>query len=90
MKKLVDGKLVSLTVIEIKQHEKSLSDHEAELPMLQWYGRMKETDNILPRYAEDIIDVLSKEQKAQLAPEIIAAYNLKKTLRNERPVNADL
>lgn len=65
-----------------------LAAHQANAPTVLelWEREMSESDGILPRYAEDIIDVLSPDQLAALPMETKAKYDEKKTKRANKPV----
>ena len=74
-------KHVNLTTQERAERQ----TEEAQHSMNKWKKEMKESDKSLPRYVEDIIDVLTVDQKAALASETVTAYNNKKTKRTQRP-----
>lgn len=54
-------------------------------PAAEWQDQITATDADLPRYAEDIIDVLTDDQRKALASTTLAAYQLKKKIRSEKP-----
>ena len=56
-----------------------------EQPMRDWKRQMKDTDEGMPRYVEDLIDALNGPTKARLATETLDKYNEKKTLRDQKP-----
>lgn len=61
---------------------------DAELaakPMKDWERAMAETDAKLPRYVEDIYDVLTPEQKAALPRILRENIADKKRIRLEKP-----
>ena len=51
----------------------------------EWLGRMEVSDQEMPRALEDIIDVMTQEQKDALATETMLKYRNKKTLRSQKP-----
>lgn len=53
--------------------------------MKVWLIKMLNSDVKLPRSLEDLIDVLSDEQKLVLAPQTLDLYNAKKSLRAQKP-----
>lgn len=62
-----------------------LDQYILEKPMKEWEARMSETDSKLPRYAEDIIDTMTKTQQDKLSAKTLEAYNEKKARRAEKP-----
>lgn len=58
----------------------------SERPDKDWEASMKESDNILPKYVEDIIDVLTQTQRNLMAKDTLDKYNNKKILRSKKPV----
>jgi len=84
-KKLGKQEDINLSAIEVKE----ISDREAlelkEKPMIEWQGKMSKTDD-LPRWAEDIIDVLTATQKTALSKKTKDKYENKKLIRAEKPV----
>lgn len=57
----------------------------AALPLKKWLSQLAETDITMPRSLEDMIDVLSSDQRAALASKTLNAYNLKKQIRSQKP-----
>lgn len=51
-----------------------------------WQRLMKNTDREMSRSLEDVIDVLTQEQKDNLAAQTMFRYDDKKALRAEKPV----
>ena len=50
-----------------------------DAPQIEWESRMKKSDSVLPRWAEDLIDGMVSEQTKQLSRE-------KKALRSSQPI----
>ena len=103
MKKLFDGTEVSLdtptknvgglryllTPEEIAEREAEELANAAKKPLKNWQKQIEQTDRDMPRALEDIIDVLTEEQKSKLAAQTLAKYNQKKTLRSQKPETGD-
>lgn len=85
MKKLVDGQLKDLTPEEIAEREDLVSKEEKKRPMKEWLKEIAESDKLMPRYVEAIIEVLSASQRSKLPPKILEAYTNKKLIRNRKP-----
>ena len=56
-----------------------------EAPMLQWKQEMVDSDRVLARINEDIIDTMSVAQKAKLPKMVQNNHAAKKALRGEKP-----
>lgn len=54
-------------------------------PIEVWEKEMEISDKLLPRYIEDVIDILSPEQLSALAPETKLKYDEKKSKRAAKP-----
>lgn len=67
--------------------EEEKAAHEAAMPTVfdLWLAEMQESDSLLPRYAEDIIDALPQASREALAPETFRKYNDKKNKRAGKP-----
>ena len=59
--------------------------NEAAAPLEDWQRQMAQSDAVLPRWAEDIIDALEPAAAARLSAETKARAANKKTLRGQRP-----
>ena len=73
------------TVREYTQEELAAQAAYAPSALDIWKREMTTTDVLLPRYAEDIIDVLTPEQRSSLPAATLNNYNTKKSKRLERP-----
>ena len=58
------------------------AEYEAYLPTKEWQESMDENDNVLPRWAEDLID---QQGIVGLAQATVDKYNGKKSLRATKP-----
>ena len=58
---------------------------ERDEALKHWKRQMSRTDAGLPRFAEDIIDVLTDTQRAALPSDLRARHTTKKTLRSGKP-----
>lgn len=76
---------VLLTNKEIKAQKLVDDEWAAGAEMRQWKDDIAVTDVGMPRYVEDIIDVLTEEQRAALPEETLEKYSHKKTLRASKP-----
>ena len=90
MKKLVVGKgsvseLVDMPDKEKQELLKQHSEFEAGRETREWKQKMAESDLIIPRYIEDLIDVLTDEQKGRISSELKSLYENKKLARAEDP-----
>jgi len=78
-------KYVDLTAAEDIARKLEEVQNLAEKPMRDWLEEMADSDQALPRYVEDIIDVLTPVQQAALPLETKTRYDVKKTKRGQRP-----
>jgi len=76
-------KYTDLTSVEISSRQDEEAAELADKPMNDWEQSMKGSDQILPRWAEDIIDKIGTDG---LAPETVDKHAAKKALRATRPV----
>lgn len=83
--KLVNGKRYLLTQDEIDAREAEAAAVLKERPLHEWKQQMAKTDEKMPRYLEDVIDVLTSEQKQALVQETLTRYTEKKQLRSKKP-----
>lgn len=80
---------VDLSPSEIKQRQDEEAAWISEKPMRDWMEQITRTDKKIPRFAEDLIDVLTQEQRDSLAAETLSAYQEKKELRTQKPVEGE-
>ena len=59
-----------------------IAEYEAYLPTKAWEQQMASSDNVLPRWAEDLID---QQGIVGLAQATVDKYNGKKSLRATKP-----
>lgn len=83
--KLVNGKRVPLTADELTARRAEEAAYEAVKDMMEWKREISETDSVIPRYVEDIIDALPKATRDKINQETLAKYNKKKEVRNRKP-----
>lgn len=60
-------------------------DDLKEINRARWENLMKESDKIIPRWAEDIFDLATGSKTANDLPELVAAVQSKKDLRGSKP-----
>jgi len=58
---------------------------DAAKPMREWQKQIAETDQTMPRYAEDIIDAMDAPSRARIVQVTLDKYNAKKALRASKP-----
>ena len=78
---------IEMTAEEIIQIKADRAAYLAALPTELWKKQISETDAKLPRFAEDLIDVLTEDQRTAIAPATLAVYEDKKQLRAKKPDN---
>lgn len=78
-------KYVDLTLEEIAEREAEHAQFILEQPMQEWVSAMTASDNILLRYAEDIIFAMSDVDRSKISIETMVKYNEKKALRAKKP-----
>lgn len=84
-KKLVDGKLVTLTDDEESVRAADRTKAIAEQPMNDWLQEMHKSDTEITRAQEDLIDHLINHHGHSVNPVIHARRNRKKEIRSRRP-----
>lgn len=84
MKKLVNGELVDLTHEEISQRTAEEQDVLARKPIEEKQEKLKALDGAMPRYIEDIVEVLSPTVKAKLPKEMLDRIKEKQELRESK------
>lgn len=83
--KLVNGKRKPMSKADKTAKQAKETAFENVKAFETWQYRMRKTDAVLPRYAEDIIDVLTADQFQALPQFIKDAHTQKKTLRAQKP-----
>ena len=81
MNKLVNGKLVDLTPEDIRQRE----EDSIAKPSLDWLLEMQISDQSLPRWAEDLFDLITGAKKLNELSELKKKVADKKELRGKKP-----
>ena len=83
--KVVGSNRHLLTEEEIILRETEVAEYEKNKPYIEWEKEIKETDNYLPRYVEDIIDALDTPIKMRISNITMEKYNIKKQIRARKP-----
>lgn len=81
MKQLINGELFDLSEEEIAEVEA----REAKSPLAEWEAVMSESDKDLPRWAEDLFDLVTGAKQLVDLPELAAKIADKKILRGSKP-----
>lgn len=76
-----EGNIPFTAAEEAERDAEELAEQNAK-PMEDWQASMAATDDQMPRYIEDILDMIGT---VGLAPEMIERYNSKKVLRGNKP-----
>jgi len=77
--------------VELNPTEQAVKDAEeaqwvADQPNRDWLIEIRASDALIPRYAEDIMDVLTAGQQLSLAQETRDAHTAKKEIRGRKPL----
>lgn len=85
--KLVNGEVIAMTEAEIAERQAEEAAYLKARPMQEWQSKIAATDAKLPRYVEDLIDLIDSKLpiKSDLPVELMIAYNDKKSLRLQKP-----
>ena len=67
------------------ERDKEDAKWEKERPLREWIVDISAKDQVMPRALEDVIDVLSDEQKSSLSKETLDKYDQKKEIRSRKP-----
>lgn len=79
---IVNGKKIKLTDVELSERVFEYNSNLDKEIMENWSVQIEATDAVLPRWAEDIIDVIGTEN---LAIQTVDKYLLKKEIRSKKP-----
>ena len=85
--KLVNGEVIAMTEQEIAERQAEEAAYLKARPLQEWQSKIAATDAKLPRYVEDLIDMIDSKIpiKSDLPVELMSAYNDKKTIRSQKP-----
>ena len=85
MNKIVNGAIVNLT--EKEEADKVEQDElfELERPISEWLETMNRSDKDLPRWVEDLFDLVTGAKEVADLPELTARVSSKKALRGSKP-----
>lgn len=81
----VTKKTVKLTDEQINHRKKREARWLEEKPMRDWMIEIQAKDKDMPRSTEDMISVLTKEQKDNLPKETLDRFKAKQELRSKKP-----
>ena len=81
----IDGKKIKFSAAEEIAEDAREAKRADGLAHAEWKRKISGTDRRIPRWAEDLFDVLTDAQKAALAPETRAKIDHKKTVRAAEP-----
>lgn len=84
-KRVFNGELVYMTRSEIADRKAEETASSKTQSTNDWKVALARSDATMPRYVEDLIDVLTDEQRDALAPTTKDAYDDKKQLRADIP-----
>jgi hypothetical protein len=80
-----NGQPYVLSDEEYAQRQVDIGVDAAQRPMQDWLAQMQQSDNLMTRIEEDIIDALDDATKQRLNQEVMGKYNAKKALRGSKP-----
>ena len=85
--KLVNGEVIPMTAEEIAARQTEEQAWHRGKADREWQSRIAATDKEMPRYLEDLIDSLDRliPLKDNLSSQLLDAYDLKKSIRSEKP-----
>jgi len=76
---------VAMTPLEINKRQAEMLEWDSQADNRKWKKDMNDLEQQLPDLFEEIIDVLTPQQRASLSVETISIYNQKKTTRSQKP-----
>jgi len=76
---------VAMTPMEVMERQAEMAAWDNGKDMRKWQAEYDDIDNQLPNHFENIIDVLTPQQRAQLPLETKNLYDMKKETRGRKP-----
>lgn len=85
MKKIVNGKEVEMSEAEVADRDSFVAKELAAEPLRSWKSSMASSDGHLPRWAEDLFDLVTGVKTLEEVQELAQKVADKKELRATKP-----